>query len=220
MNDRDDRSAGCCEPQALRRLIAPGIRSGWPRDGRPTDWQPLAGGLGSTRRSRPAITRCSFVFSRHPPLVTPSGQKDTQCNSTPIWEEGSQSPGFLDSEALRSAVAMAGISWRWLAICAQNQHRLIEMRVQRMMTGARSRFFGELNDRDDRFAGCCEPPALRCLIAPGIRSSWPRDGRPTARQLPAGGLGSTRRSRPAITRCSCKSQPQDDQSSTGRPGTR
>ena len=88
-----------------------------------------------------------------------------QCNSTPFWEEGSQSPGFLDSEALRSAVAMAGISSRWLAISAQNRHRLVETRVQRMMTGARLRFFGKGNDRDDRSAGCCEPPALRCRMS-------------------------------------------------------
>ena len=65
------------------------------------------------------------------------------------------------------------------------------------MTGARLRFFGEVHDRDDRSAGCREPPALRCLIAPGIRSGWPRDGRPSAGQPPAGGLGSTPRSGPA-----------------------
>ena len=40
-------------------------------------------------------------------LPFPPASGHTQCNSTPFWEEGSQSPGFLDSEALRSAVAMA-----------------------------------------------------------------------------------------------------------------
>ena len=64
--------------------------------------------------------------------------------------------------------------------------------------GARLRFFGAVSDRDDRSAGWCEPPALRCLIAPSIRSGWPRDGRPSAGQPPAGGLGSTPRSGPAI----------------------
>ena len=89
-----------------------------------------------SRRSRFVLGRVRGTECGGASASSAVGAKDTQRKSTPLCEEGSQSPGFLESAALRSAVAMACISSRWLAITWRNQHRLIQARVQRLITAS------------------------------------------------------------------------------------